>query len=105
MRKAFIEMVTIPEKKNYFMYIITGRLCSSVLFLCNRISRVQRNLDSSEIISQLWIANFSNPEGRLISNVVFMGMGEPLLNTNNVLNSISVMQDQKGYALSRKGLL
>ena len=31
-----------------------------------------------------------------------MGMGEPLLNTNNVLNSISVMQDQKGYALSRK---
>ena len=41
--EAFIEMVTIPEKKkNYFMRIITGRLCSSVLFLYKRISRVQK---------------------------------------------------------------
>ena len=101
--EAFIEMVTIPEKKRITLCVSSQAGCALQCSFCaTGYHGFKRNLDSSEIISQLWIANFSNPEGRLISNVVFMGMGEPLLNTDNVLNSISVMQDQKGYALSRK---
>ncbi len=69
---SFIEMVKIPEKKR------------------------------AEIISQLWLANYYEDNSERISNVVFMGMGEPLMNTENVLKTIKIMQDQKCYSLSKR---
>ena len=101
--ESFIEMVKIPDKKRITLCVSSQAGCALQCSFCaTGYHGFKRNLDSSEIISQLWIANFFNSKSKLISNVVFMGMGEPLLNTNNVLNSISIMQDQKGYALSRK---
>ena len=50
----------------------------------------KRNLTSAEIISQLWLANYYEDNSERISNVVFMGMGEPLMNTENVLKTIQI---------------
>ena len=62
----------------------------------------ERNLSSAEIIGQLWLANFNEEFAQPISNIVFMGMGEPLLNIEPVLESISLMQHQNAYGLSKR---
>ena len=62
----------------------------------------ERNLSSAEIIGQLWLANFNEEFAQPISNIVFMGMGEPLLNIEPVLDSISLMQHQNAYGLSKR---
>jgi 23S rRNA (adenine2503-C2)-methyltransferase len=65
-----------------------------------------RNLSTAEIIGQLWWAN--RPWGairkgeRIISNVVLMGMGEPLLNYDNTVAAVSLMLDDHAYGLSRR---
>ena len=65
-----------------------------------------RNLAVSEIIGQLWLANKSlgrDPKGeRVISNVVMMGMGEPLANFDNVVTALNIMLDDSAYGLSRR---
>jgi adenine C2-methylase RlmN of 23S rRNA A2503 and tRNA A37 len=71
-----------------------------------------RNLTAAEIIGQLWIANralgvHGQPGGvgagnRAISNVVFMGMGEPMLNLDAVIPAARLMIDENGYGLSRR---
>ncbi|MEX2131695.1 MAG: radical SAM protein, partial [Pseudohongiellaceae bacterium] len=65
------------------------------------------NLTAAEIIGQLWWANkklngFHGPADRPISNVVMMGMGEPLLNFDNVMESLSLMMDDFAYGLSKR---
>lgn len=62
----------------------------------------QENLSAGEIFDQVWYMNRLGEEryGRGITNVVFMGMGEPLLNYENVLKSISLLTDSDGLALS-----
>ena len=62
-------------------------------------------MSNAEIIGQLWLANFYEESAQSISNVVFMGMGEPLLNIEPVLASISLMQHQNAYGLSKEELL
>jgi len=65
-----------------------------------------RNLSVAEIIGQLWLANRelgATPGGeRVISNVVLMGMGEPLLNFENTVSALKLMVDQDAYGLSRR---
>ncbi len=65
-----------------------------------------RNLTAAEIIGQLWWANKAlgrDPKGdRLISNVVLMGMGEPLLNFENTVTAVSLMLDDHAYGLSKR---
>lgn len=65
-----------------------------------------RNLSLAEIIGQLWVANRSlgrDPKGeRLLTNVVMMGMGEPLLNFENVVKAMNLMMDDFGYGLSKR---
>ena len=65
-----------------------------------------RNLSTAEIIGQLWWANKSmgvTPKNeRVISNVVMMGMGEPLANYDNVVAAMRIMLDDHGYGLSRR---
>jgi len=65
-----------------------------------------RNLSTSEIIAQLWLANHllgRDPKAeRVITNVVFMGMGEPLLNFDSVVTAMHLMLDDLAYGLSRR---
>ncbi|MGQ0657782.1 MAG: 23S rRNA (adenine(2503)-C(2))-methyltransferase RlmN [Chromatiales bacterium] len=66
-----------------------------------------RNLTTAEIIGQLWIAarsvgQFPRAGVRPVTNIVFMGMGEPLLNLDNVLRAIDLMLDDNAYGLSRR---
>ena len=65
-----------------------------------------RNLTVAEIIGQLWWANKALGHGakgeRIVSNVVLMGMGEPLTNFDNVVTALDIMLDDHGYGLSRR---
>ena len=100
---SFIEMVKIPEKKRQTLCISSQAGCAlKCTFCATGYHGFKRNLTSSEIISQLWIANYYEDESERVSNVVFMGMGEPLLNFDAVIESAKIMKDQLGYGLSRK---
>jgi 23S rRNA (adenine2503-C2)-methyltransferase len=102
-----IETVFIPEDAR-------GTLCVSsqvgCMLNCSFCSTAQqgfnRNLGTGEIIAQVWqAANAlgSRPDSnRRISNVVMMGMGEPLLNYDNVVRAMRVMLDDFGYGLSKR---
>ena len=61
-----------------------------------------RNLAVSEIIGQVWLAQQMLDEGEKITNIVMMGMGEPLLNFNNVVSAMDLMMDDYGYGLSKR---
>jgi len=102
-----VEMVFIPEPGR-------GTLCVSsqvgCILNCTFCATAQqgynRNLSSDEIIAQLWLANrrlgVDEREHSRITNVVFMGMGEPLLNYENVVHAVSVMRDDLAYGLSKR---
>ncbi len=69
----------------------------------------QRDLNQAEIIGQLWMANYSYMEDvpvlereRSVTNVVMMGMGEPLLNYDAVLNSMRIILDDFAYGMSKR---
>jgi len=105
--KNFIETVFIPE-------IDRGTLCVSsqvgcalnCTFCATGKQGYNRNLSVAEIIGQLWQANkqlgYFKTRSRIISNVVLMGMGEPLLNFDNVVQAIELMTDDLGFGLSNK---
>ena len=100
---SIVEMVLIPEKKRQTLCISSQAGCAlKCTFCATGYHGFKRNLTSSEIISQLWIANYYEDESERVSNVVFMGMGEPLMNTSNVLKTINIMKDQKCYSLSKR---
>jgi 23S rRNA (adenine2503-C2)-methyltransferase len=102
-----IETVFIPEVER-------GTLCVSsqvgCMLNCSFCSTAQqgfnRNLSSGEIIAQVWMAARllgQRPDAeRMISNVVMMGMGEPLLNYDNVVRAMRIMLDDFGYGLSKR---
>ena len=69
----------------------------------------QRNLTTAEIIAQVWVANQSfgprdNRGDRPVTNIVMMGMGEPLLNFDNVIKAMHLMKDDLGYGISKRRL-
>jgi 23S rRNA (adenine2503-C2)-methyltransferase len=100
---SMIEMVIIPEKKRLTLCISSQAGCAlQCTFCATGAQGFERNLTPNEIIGQLWIANFYQQPSQQISNVVFMGMGEPLLNVAPVLSSISIMQHQNAYGLSKR---
>ena len=100
---SMIEMVIIPEKKRLTLCISSQAGCAlQCTFCATGAQGFERNLTPDEIIGQLWIANFYQQPSQQISNVVFMGMGEPLLNVMPVLSSISIMQHQNAYGLSKR---
>jgi 23S rRNA (adenine2503-C2)-methyltransferase len=66
-------------------------------------------LSAEEIVGQIWnaIASFDNidrTKDRPVTNVVFMGMGEPLLNFDNVMDSVNLMMDDFAYSISKRRL-
>lgn len=102
-----IETVFIPEADRGTLCVSSQVGCSLNCSFCSTAQQgFQRNLSSAEIIAQLWIANRElgrDPKGeRLISNVVMMGMGEPLLNFDNVVSAMNLMLDDMAYGLSKR---
>ncbi len=108
-----IETVFIPEDDRGTLCISSQVGCALECTFCSTGRQgFNRNLSVSEIIGQLWIANQSlrQAEGynqlfasdRIISNVVMMGMGEPLANYDNVVTAMQIMLDDSAYGLSRR---
>ncbi len=108
-----VETVFIPEDDRGTLCISSQVGCALECTFCSTGRQgFNRNLTVSEIIGQLWIANQSlrkvdgydmlAPTDRIISNVVMMGMGEPLANYDNVVSAMQIMLDDHGYGLSRR---
>ncbi|MDA9815358.1 radical SAM protein, partial [Gammaproteobacteria bacterium] len=100
---SMVEMVRIPEKKRMTLCISSQAGCAlQCTFCATGAQGFDKNLTADEIIGQLWLANFNSKDQPLITNVVFMGMGEPLLNFVPVIESAKIMKEQLAYGLSRK---
>ena len=102
-----IEMVFIPEPGRGTLCISSQVGCALDCSFCSTGQQgFNRNLSVAEIVGQVWLAKrelgFRPGEDRIISNVVFMGMGEPLANYRNVLPAIELMLDDRGFELSRR---
>lgn len=102
-----IETVFIPEEDRGTLCISSQVGCALNCTFCSTgYQGFNRNLTTAEIVSQLWLAkrllSRSGFEGRIITNVVMMGMGEPLLNFENVIPAMRLMQDDLAYGLSRR---
>ena len=102
-----IETVFIPEPGRGTLCISSQIGCAMDCSFCATGAQgFNRNLTAAEIIGQVWLANRElerDPDGlRIISNVVLMGMGEPLANYRNVLPAMRLMMDDLGYDLSRR---
>lgn len=103
-----IEAVFIPEKDRGTLCISSQIGCSLDCSFCATGKQgFNRDLTSAEIIGQLWIAakafNSLGPKSnRVVSNVVMMGMGEPLLNFDNVVDAMGLMLNDNGYGLSKR---
>lgn len=97
-----IETVYIPELRRTTLCVSSQVGCSLNCRFCYTAQQgFNRNLGVHEIIGQLWVAQRLIVD-RKISNVVFMGMGEPLLNYDNVVTAIRIMLDDFSYGLSRR---
>ncbi|MEQ8953216.1 MAG: 23S rRNA (adenine(2503)-C(2))-methyltransferase RlmN, partial [Gammaproteobacteria bacterium] len=93
-----VEMVFIPEAGRGTLCVSSQAGCSLDCSFCATGKQgFNSNLSSAEIVGQLWWANqllggFGDGE-RPVTNVVFMGMGEPLLNLDNVLDAVAIMME------------
>jgi 23S rRNA (adenine2503-C2)-methyltransferase len=102
-----IETVFIPEDERGTLCISSQVGCALACSFCSTARQgFNRNLSVAEIIGQLWWANKAlgrNPNGeKIISNVVMMGMGEPLANFEHVVSALRLMLDDHAYGLSRR---
>ena len=102
-----VEAVFIPETGRGTLCVSSQAGCTLDCEFCSTGKQgFNRNLTSAEILGQLWLANRAlgcHAGGtRTISNVVFMGMGEPLLNLDNVIPALRLMLDDHAYGLSRR---
>lgn len=102
-----IEMVFIPEDHRGTLCISSQVGCSLDCSFCATARQgFNRNLSTAEIIGQVWLARRLLSEAGLdpssITNIVLMGMGEPLLNFNNVVPALRLMLDDNAYGLSKR---
>ncbi|MFC1742850.1 23S rRNA (adenine(2503)-C(2))-methyltransferase RlmN [Candidatus Riflebacteria bacterium] len=97
--KKMVETVAIRYKGGYTICVSTQVGCPGKCAHCySGTIPFQRNLTAGEIVIQVY--NIIRELGDIPNNIVFMGMGEPLLNTKNVLKSIEILADKKGRAIS-----
>lgn len=103
------EVVYIPEADRGTLCISSQVGCTLTCTFCHTGTQtLVRNLTAREIVQQIMVARDalsewpSTQEIRLISNIVFMGMGEPFYNYDNVASAIRILMDQEGIALSRR---
>ena len=103
-----IETVFIPESDRGTLCISSQAGCAVGCRFCSTGHQgFSRNLSTAEIVGQLWFAEHVlrrqfNKQDRVISNVVMMGMGEPLQNYAQLLPALRVMLNDHGYGLSRR---
>ncbi len=105
-----VETVYIPEKTRGTLCISSQVGCTLTCPFCHTgTQKLVRNLTAGEIIGQIMVARddlgeWGKPAGdkRLLSNVVLMGMGEPLYNTDNVRDAMLIAMDNEGISLSRR---
>ncbi len=102
-----IEAVFIPEDDRGTLCISSQVGCALDCSFCSTARQgFSRNLTTAEILAQVWMAcRLLDEEGRPernVTNVVFMGMGEPLLNYDNVMDAIDVLLDDFAYGLSKR---
>jgi len=102
-----VEAVFIPEDGRGTLCVSSQAGCTLDCGFCATGKQgFNRNLTPAEIIGQLWLANhalgFHAGGPRAVSNVVFMGMGEPMLNLDAVIPAARLMIDDNGYGLSRR---
>ncbi|MFO8024533.1 23S rRNA (adenine(2503)-C(2))-methyltransferase RlmN [Thiohalophilus sp.] len=102
-----IETVFIPEDHRGTLCVSSQVGCALDCTFCSTAQQgFNRNLSTAEIIGQLWVANrrlHAIPrQQRTISNVVLMGMGEPLLNFDNVVRAMNLMMEDNAYGLSKR---
>ena len=105
-----VETVFIPEKDRGTLCISSQIGCTLTCTFCHTgTQKLVRNLTPAEIVGQILIArddleewNKGAGEKRNVSNIVLMGMGEPLYNTNNVRDAMLIAMDNEGIALSRR---
>lgn len=114
-----VETVFIPEAGRGTLCVSTQAGCAVDCLFCSTGKQgFARNLAAHEIVGQLWLANRllgararpaepddgapADDHDRVITNVVFMGMGEPLLNYDATLAALRIMLDDHGYGLSRR---
>ena len=97
-----VETVFIPEKDRGTLCVSSQVGCPLDCSFCSTGKQgFNRNLNVAEIIGQVWMANYAlkhfETGQRIISNVVMMGMGEPLLNFDNVIKAMNIMMDDLAY--------
>ena len=108
-----VEVVYIPETDRGTLCISSQVGCTLTCSFCHTgTQKLVRNLTAGEIVGQVMLARDDlnewpvkgqpKPEGRLISNIVLMGMGEPLYNFENVRDAMRVVMDDEGIALGRR---
>ncbi|MEO1879255.1 MAG: 23S rRNA (adenine(2503)-C(2))-methyltransferase RlmN [Methylococcales bacterium] len=98
-----IESVFIPEEKRGTLCVSSQIGCALACTFCSTAQQgFNRNLSVAEIIGQLYVAQKRLGENRRITNVVMMGMGEPLLNFDNVVAAMNLMMDDFTFGLSKR---
>lgn len=103
-----IETVFIPEDDRGTLCVSSQAGCAVGCRFCSTGHQgFSRNLNTAEIIAQLWFAEhflrkYLKKDERVISNVVMMGMGEPLQNYEPLVRALRIMLDDHGYGLSRR---
>ncbi|MES1191034.1 MAG: 23S rRNA (adenine(2503)-C(2))-methyltransferase RlmN [Steroidobacter sp.] len=107
-----IEMVYIPEPGRGTLCISSQVGCAMDCTFCSTAQQgFNRNLTAAEIVGQVWLANrellgeaapSADTSERIITNVVFMGMGEPLANYRNVVPAAEILMDDLGFDISRR---
>jgi len=105
---SLVEAVLIPDGDRATLCVSSQVGCSLDCKFCSTGKQgFQRDLTAAEIIGQVWLAIDSYQawqpgKGRVVTNVVMMGMGEPLLNFDNVVTAMSLMTDDLAYGLSKR---
>ncbi|MEE8057322.1 MAG: 23S rRNA (adenine(2503)-C(2))-methyltransferase RlmN [Pseudomonadales bacterium] len=105
---SLVETVLIPDGDRGTLCVSSQVGCSLDCSFCATGKQgFQRDLSAAEIIGQVWLAiqsfdAFPSTNKRIITNVVMMGMGEPLLNFDNVVDAMSLMLDDFGYGISKR---
>ena len=105
--KNAVESVFIPDKGRGTLCVSSQVGCGLNCSFCSTATQgFNRNLTVAEIIGQVWVAarflgNVPHQQ-RKVTNIVFMGMGEPLLNFDSVVSAMAIMRDDLGYGLANK---
>jgi 23S rRNA (adenine2503-C2)-methyltransferase len=105
--KNAIETVFIPDKGRGTLCVSSQVGCALNCRFCSTATQgFNRNLSTAEIVGQVWVAarhlgNVPHRQ-RKLTNVVMMGMGEPLMNFDNVVRAMSIMRDDLGYGLANR---